>query len=157
MHLFDARRQALGEETAKRTDYFGKLKAAALVSLVLAGTMPGYGQQAAPPPATQNAPQTQANPAGQPNTQGIPQEPAPNYTEPLFMRPALRDYGKPRNYWPNPLGPYTATTAPAADFYNSPRLENLVKDGKIYLSLSDAIVLALENNYDIGIQRYNLN
>ena len=36
-------------------------------------------------------------------------------------------------------------------------LTDLVKDGKIYLSLSDAIALAIENNYDIAIARYNLD
>ena len=36
-------------------------------------------------------------------------------------------------------------------------LSDLVKDGKIYLSLSDAIALALENNYDIAIARYDLD
>jgi outer membrane protein TolC len=40
---------------------------------------------------------------------------------------------------------------------NSLRLDDLVKNGKIYLSLSDAIMLALENNYDIAIQRLNLD
>ena len=46
---------------------------------------------------------------------------------------------------------------PATRFTNSPRLDDLVKNGKIYLSLSDAITLALENNYDIAIARYNLD
>ena len=32
-----------------------------------------------------------------------------------------------------------------------------MKDGKIYLSLSDAIALAIENNYDIAIARYDLD
>src|SRR6201999_4078647 len=40
---------------------------------------------------------------------------------------------------------------------NSQRLEAVVHNGKIYLSLADAIVLGLENNYDIAIQRYNLD
>ena len=40
---------------------------------------------------------------------------------------------------------------------NSVRLTDLVKDGKIYLSLSDAMALAIENNYDIAIARYNLD
>jgi outer membrane protein len=40
---------------------------------------------------------------------------------------------------------------------NSQRLDGLVHNGKIYLSLADAIVLGLENNYDIAIQRYNLD
>ncbi|TAN22018.1 MAG: TolC family protein [Acidobacteria bacterium] len=39
---------------------------------------------------------------------------------------------------------------------NSPRVLSLVHDGKLYLSLDDAIALALENNLDIAIQRYNL-
>jgi outer membrane protein TolC len=40
---------------------------------------------------------------------------------------------------------------------NSPRIDSLLRDGKIYLSIDDAIALALENNLDIDIARYNLN
>ena len=39
---------------------------------------------------------------------------------------------------------------------NSPRLDRLIRDGKLYLSLKDAIDLALENNLDLAIARYNL-
>ena len=39
---------------------------------------------------------------------------------------------------------------------NSPRLNQLVRDGKLYISLQDAISLALENNLDLAIARYNL-
>jgi outer membrane protein TolC len=39
---------------------------------------------------------------------------------------------------------------------NSPRLEQLIREGKLYLSLRDAIDLALENNLDLAIARYNL-
>src|ERR1035441_8620395 len=49
------------------------------------------------------------------------------------------------------------TEVAKANFSNSIRLTDLVKDGKIYLSLSDAIALALENNYDIAIARYYLD
>ena len=52
---------------------------------------------------------------------------------------------------------YRPTTIAKASFANSVRLTDLVKDGKIYLSLSDAIALALENNYDIAIARYDLD
>ena len=52
---------------------------------------------------------------------------------------------------------YRPTTIGKASFVNSVRLGDLVKDGKIYLSLSDAIALALENNYDIAIARYDLD
>jgi outer membrane protein len=148
MDLFDGRQRALSGNQVDGSSLFMKLKAAAAVSCLLAGTMPGYGQQAAP--------QTPATPV-EPALQGLPREPTPNYTQPLFMRPGPIDYSKPRGYWRNPIAPYEATSAPPADFLNSPRLEDLVKNGKIYLSLSDAIVLALENNYDIAIQRFNLN
>ncbi|HLK48292.1 MAG TPA: TolC family protein [Bryobacteraceae bacterium] len=38
---------------------------------------------------------------------------------------------------------------------NSPRLQSLVRDGKLYLSVDDAIALVLENNLDIAVQRYS--
>jgi len=40
---------------------------------------------------------------------------------------------------------------------NTARIDQLMRDGKLYLSLNDAIALALENNLDIAIARYNLN
>jgi len=56
----------------------------------------------------------------------------------------------------NPLAPYIGTQVPASAMANSPRLTQLIRDGKLYLSLQDAISLALENNLDIAIARYNL-
>src|SRR5574340_889959 len=49
---------------------------------------------------------------------------------------------------------YRPTQVPAADVSNSNRLEALLRAGNLYLSLQDAIALALENNLDIEIQRY---
>jgi outer membrane protein TolC len=66
------------------------------------------------------------------------------------------DYGKPRGYFPDPVGPYIGRTVPAPSLTNSTRLTDLVKDGKLMLSLDDAIALALENNLDLAISRYNL-
>jgi outer membrane protein TolC len=40
------------------------------------------------------------------------------------------------------------------DLANSGRIESLLRAGNIYLSLADAIALALENNLDIAYQRY---
>src|SRR6202165_271706 len=56
----------------------------------------------------------------------------------------------------NPLGAYTANQVPQPDLTNSPLLEKLIRDGKLYLSLKDAIRLALETNLDLAIARYNL-
>ncbi len=54
------------------------------------------------------------------------------------------------------LGPYVRPKVPAL-FPGSPeRLDALVRDGKLYLSLQDAIALALENNLDIEAERYNI-
>ena len=36
------------------------------------------------------------------------------------------------------------------------RIDRLIRDGKLYISLQDAIALALENNLDLAIARYNL-
>jgi outer membrane protein TolC len=46
---------------------------------------------------------------------------------------------------------------PPADLLNTPRIEQLLRDGKLYLSMNDAVALALENNLDVAISRYNVN
>ena len=90
-------------------------------------------------------------------TQGLPAEPAPNATLPLYMRSGARDFRDTPSHFPNPIAPYLSTSIALPNVFNSPRLADLVRDGKIYLSLSDAIMLALENNFDIAIARYNLD
>jgi outer membrane protein TolC len=55
----------------------------------------------------------------------------------------------------NPLAPYRPSEAPPLDLTNSPRLENLIRNGKLYISLHDAIALAIENNLDLAYFRYN--
>ncbi|HEY1262675.1 MAG TPA: TolC family protein [Terriglobales bacterium] len=56
----------------------------------------------------------------------------------------------------NPFQAYIPQYVPEPTLANSPRLEQLIRDGKLYLSLKDAIALALENNLDLAIARYNL-
>ena len=56
----------------------------------------------------------------------------------------------------NPFSAYSADQVPRPDLTNSPLLGQLIRDGKLYLSLKDAIRLALENNLDLAIARYNL-
>ncbi len=68
----------------------------------------------------------------------------------------LFDYTKNRTF-PNILSPYTSTNfVPVARLTNSQRLQDLMEDGELKLSLEDAIALALENNLDIAVARYNL-
>src|SRR5947208_822650 len=56
----------------------------------------------------------------------------------------------------NPLSAYSPSFVPEPQLTNSPLLSRLIRDGKLYLSLKDAIQLALENNLDLAIARYNL-
>ena len=51
--------------------------------------------------------------------------------------------------------PYRAHPVAQVSFNDSPRIENLMRAGVIYLSLRDAIALALENNLDIESARYS--
>jgi outer membrane protein TolC len=88
----------------------------------------------------------------------LPATPTPALTEPLNLRPTTRDFSKPAGkLLGNPINEYRPTSIVKASFQNSVRLNDLVKNGKIYLSLSDALALALENNYDLAISRYDLD
>lgn len=51
------------------------------------------------------------------------------------------------------LAPYRANPVPPVDFRNSSRIDGLLRGGNLYLSLADAIALALENNLDVELQR----
>lgn len=58
-----------------------------------------------------------------------------------------------------PAGPillrsYRAATSPPVQLRNSARLRSLVRAGKLYLTVRDAIALAIENNLDLEIDRY---
>ena len=60
----------------------------------------------------------------------------------------------PRSH--NPFSAYLPSDVPEPQLANSPLLTQLIRDGKLYLSLKDAIRLAIENNLDLAIARYNL-
>jgi len=72
----------------------------------------------------------------------------------LAQQRATAQFAMPRSR--NPLSPYAANEVPKPGLTNSPRLDGMIRDGKLYLSLKDAIDLALENNLDLAIARYNL-
>jgi outer membrane protein TolC len=56
----------------------------------------------------------------------------------------------------NPFDAYRGKAVAPPSLANSTRLDSLIRDGKLYLSLQNAIDLALENNLDLVIARYNL-
>ena len=152
------------------------LKAGAAIALLMLSTTAqlAAAQQSATPPPTptqttvQNpvpgaksptqaaAPQAIENDTtGNPN---LPQAPEPMRTEPLYLRPTPKDYTTlKRHSFKDPFAPYTPTTYDLPRLGNTPALDQLLRDGKLYLSLDDAVTLALENNYDIAIARINLD
>jgi len=88
--------------------------------------------------------------------QEAPAAPVPQNTPETRPLPVL-NYSQPVSHFPNPIGPYTARHLAAPNLANTARIDQLMHEGKLYLSLNDAIALALENNLDIAIARYNLN
>lgn len=85
-----------------------------------------------------------------------PAAPTPQNTPEAKPVPAL-NYSKPVRHFPNPIGPYTPRQVDSPNLANTARIDSLMRDGKLYLSVNDAIALALENNLDIAIARYTLN
>ncbi len=116
---------------------FRRLQAGSAVACLLLSTLPQTA-------SAQQQPVSAPSPTNSPGTL-------------VDLHPTSRDFRVPRGYWKNPFAPYTPTTVDPAVTTNSTRLEDLARGGKIYLSLSDAVVLALENNYDVAIQRFNLD
>jgi outer membrane protein TolC len=92
-------------------------------------------------------------------------EPAPAPTTSVQSSPAAAPAPANRGNIPfeqlqrpslNPFDAYRGKTVPPPSLDNSARLDSLVRDGKLYLTLQNAIDLALENNLDLVIARYNL-
>jgi len=134
---------------------------AAIVLLLMSGsTQPALSQAGVAPSgmAQQSDPTAPvAQPATGADQNNLPPTPAPKLTEPLYLRDTGTDYTRQHPFFPNPLKLYTPTEVTMPRLGNTPRLDTLLRDGKIYLSLSDAVLLALENNFDIAIARINLD
>ena len=125
------------------------------VNLAMAISPAAAQQQSQNPTApTQTVPEAPAPPA-----QGAPAAPPTlaqqmqQAQQPVFAPPQPFNVPMPRSH--NPISPYRPNTAPELNLSNSPRLENLIRDGKIYVSLRDAIAVAIENNLDLAYFRYN--
>jgi len=110
--------------------------AAVLVAGLFAATV--WAQQAAPASSSEATP---------------PAAPQPASRELVH----LRDYSASRSAFPKFLQPYKPEQVPRPNLSNSARIDALIRDGKIYLSINDAVALTLENNLDIEIARYNLD
>jgi outer membrane protein len=98
---------------------------------------------------------TQAQEPTQP-AQAQAQSPA---TTPVIPMPGRTlslgpDYSKGARFFPNVIAPYEPINVPQPVLTNTPKIDQLIQDGKLMLSLDDAISIALENNLDIYVQRF---
>lgn len=104
----------------------------------------------------------------QDQTGGKPAAPAPSQSSsaqadaqasPPVAAPPRRldlrlDYSAEKPWFPHVTQPYMATRREEPSLVNSPRIGELLQNGKLMLSLQDAVSLALENNLVIDVERY---
>ena len=126
--------------------FYSKSRAMALVSMMAMFVTCALGQQ------NQSQPTLVAPPA---QTTQAPESSVPQSTTP--ENPHKTDFSKPRKAFPNLLAPFEGRTLQSPRLDNSARIDQLIHDNKLMLSLNDAIALALENNLDLAIARYNLD
>jgi len=117
------------------------LLAALLAILIAAGPLP---QAWAQEPAQ--------NPPPQPPVSAAPATAA---ITPVSLGLAKHHFDRAPRAFPNLINPYKPIRIEEPVLTNSPRADQLIHDGKLEISLQDAVELALENNLDIAVQRYN--
>ena len=118
--------------------------AVTLLAVVAFSSSPVFAQdQAQQPPVTQGSSPSQSGP------QAVPLGPPQARTVDLKL-----DYSGAKKWFPNIVAPYTPLKMSEPPLVNSPRIDQLLQDGKLMLSLQDAISLALEDNLAIDVERY---
>ena len=120
------------------------LLARPLMALILAATLVGGP---ASPAYAQAAPQ---NPPPAPAPQAAPSA----VNTPISLGTAKYHFSRAPRPFPNLFAPYRAIKVPPSPMVNSPRIEQLIHDNKLEISLQDAVELALENSVDIAVRRY---
>lgn len=68
--------------------------------------------------------------------------------------PSLLDYSHGPRPFPDIFNPYKPEPIQPVELANSPRLRDLIRNGHLELSLSDALALAVEDNLDIAVERF---
>jgi outer membrane protein len=107
-------------------------------TLVGGPVSPGYAQAA--PQNPPSAPTPQAAPSG--------------VTSPISLGSAKYHFSRAPRPFPNLFAPYRAIKVPPSSVVNAPRIDQLIHDNKLEISLQDAVELALENSVDIAVRRY---
>lgn len=115
------------------------LLSAFLTGILAAGPVsPAFAQNPAQNPPPTPTPAPQATPIAPVASLGL----------------AKHDFSRGPKAFPDLFNPYRSIKLEGPMLTNSPRIDQLVHDGKLTLGLQDAIELALENSMDIAVQRY---
>jgi outer membrane protein len=139
-----------------------KLYARAVLAMVLA-TLVAFGPvspasaQDPPAQAPQNPPIGQQDPDKTKNEVAVPPPAAPQPQAPAIpvaLGLGKHDYSYGPRAFPTLLAPYRPIPIEHPELSNSPRIDQLIHDGKLQITLQDAVELSLENSLDIVIQRY---
>jgi len=96
------------------------------------------------PPASQAGPEVEA---------GTAPPPAPPI--PVSLGLSKHSFTHGPQAFPTLIAPYKSIQIDEPVLVNSPRVDQLIHDGKLQITLQDAVELALENSLDIAVARYN--
>jgi outer membrane protein len=158
-------------DSAGRPSQLARSLTAAVLTVLLAGSgSPVFAQDPgqSPPPGQQTehpelpTPQSpeQNRPGQDPNAPT--QIPKPVYGTgptnppiPVSLGVSKYNYRHAPRPFPNLFAPYMPVQIPEFGTANSPRIEQLIHDGKLEITLQDAVELALQNSMDIAVARYN--
>jgi outer membrane protein len=145
--------QRLLKAAARSLGYFARPTLAVFLA-VLVAEGPVWAQdppqqQPAPPPERPGLP-TPQTPA-----QEVYTAPPQNPPIPVSLGSSKYHYTRAPKAFPNLIAPYRQIRIPEPVLTNSPRVDQLIHDGKLELTLQDAVELALENSMDIAVSRYN--
>jgi outer membrane protein TolC len=121
---------------------FRSIFAILAVAALLAAPLPAQDQKAMDPGAQNSS-------AAQTGVPAAPAAPAVPRTLDLKL-----DYSSGRKWFPSIVELYRPMKSEEPVLSNSPRIETLLQNGRLMLSLQDAISLALENNLAIDVVRY---
>ena len=140
-----------------RTCWHQRFSAAIFCALLVPAGFAQNPAQTAPPPAAP-APAVQSAPAAPPPVaQPVPPTLAQQIQQEQQQPVAPQQpFHVTIPHQRNPFDAYRPSLAPPLNLQNSPRLQSLIRDGKLYVSLQDAIDLAIENNLDLAYARYEL-
>src|SRR5882762_3292473 len=145
--------QRMLKVAARSLGYFARPTLAAFLAVLIAGG-PVWAQD---PPQQQPAPAPERPglPTPQTPAQEVYTAPPKNPPIPVSLGSSKYHYTRAPKAFPNLIAPYRSIRIPEPLLTNSPRVDQLIRDGKLELTLQDAVELALENSMDIAVSRYN--